>query len=157
MSEGLERVRAVLEFLEHEPAPPWEIGALHLAADGRIVRRHGEMPLRFGFRCLGIPVTGLVERGTDVDRLSLRAVLGSVPFTGESAEARRRVLHRIRTAGGLLATDGREVSAQLTELVPRPQTPEALLARLAGFMLALKPEIEALVPCLPGQHGELAA
>ena len=156
MPERAAKVQPVLELLERE-AEPWGLECLHVAQDGRVLRRSPDAPLRFGFRCLGAAVAARIERDGENLRLSLRAALASVPFTGESAEARRRMLARVRAAGGLLTTDGRAVAAEAVMALPRPLAPELLLAHLAGFMLTLKPEIEALAACRPVPAGRRLA
>ena len=83
--------------------------------------------------------------------LELAAVIGAVPFTAEAAEARKRILTRVRGQKGLLLTDGRNLCAYSRAVFAGPLQPETLMTELVSFMLAVKPEIEGLEPLLPGR------
>ena len=138
-----DKLQIVLEFLEQDENVR-STNDLHVLPDGAIVRRDWSMPMNFSFRCFGIPVTARVSSSANGISMALRAVLGTVPFTAEAATARRSLLAEIRDRDGMVKTDGREVRAEDTMLLPHVVKPTALVGIATEFMLRLEPEIAAL-------------
>ncbi|MFN4090379.1 MAG: hypothetical protein ACK4QW_15230 [Alphaproteobacteria bacterium] len=155
-----DKMEAVLEFLDRADERGWGIEDMRVTRDGRIGRREPGKPIRFSFRCFEVPVKAEARLiGGTVD-LELAAVIGAVPFTAEAAEARKRILSRVRGQNGLLLTDGRNLCAYGRMRLQAPVRPDRLITELVCFMLQVKPEVEGLEPLLPTKHrirGSVAA
>lgn len=150
------KMEAVLEFLD-SPEANWGIEDIRVTRDGIIGRRERKKPMRFAFRCFDVPVRAEARLGGGKVDLELAAVIGAVPFTAEAAEARKRILSRVRGQQGLLLTDGRNLCAYARCRIDAPMRPEALMTELVCFMLDVKPEIEELEPLLPARHRAVKA
>lgn len=145
------KIEAVLKFLDRPDEQSWGIEDLRVTRSGEIAPRDRSKPIRFSFTCLRMPVKAEARAvGGKID-LELAAVIGAVPFTAEAAEARKRILTRVRGQKGLLLTDGRNLCAYSRAVLGGPLQPETLMTELVSFMLAVKPEIEGLEPLLPGR------
>ena len=81
--------------------------------------------------------------------IQFEALLGHIPFTAAGADTRRAMLSHIRRRHGVLATDGRAISARRRMPAPVPLNPVGLVATAAAFMAELVPEIAALADYLP--------
>ena len=144
-------MEAVLEFLD-SPDRHWGIEDIRVTRAGIIGRRDPGKPIRFAFRCFDVPVRAEARVANGLVDLELAAVIGAVPFTAEAAEARKRILTRVRGQQGLLLTDGRNLCAYARCKIGAPMHPDALITQLVCFMLEVKPEVEELEPLLPARH-----
>ena len=155
-----EKMEAVLEFLERPDGDGWGIEDIRVTRAGVIGRREPGKPIRFSFRCFEVPVRAEARIVDGIVDLELAAVIGAVPFTAEAADARKRILSRVRGQRGLLLTDGRNLCAYSRCRLPAPMRPDTLMTELVCFMLEVKPEVEELEPLLPARHrarGSVAA
>lgn len=147
-----EKMEAVLEFLDRADGDDWGIEDIRVTRAGIIGRRERGKPIRFAFRCFDVPVRAEARMADGSVDLELAAVIGAVPFTAEAADARKRILSRVRGQRGLLLTDGRNLCAYSRCRIEAPLRPDNLMTELVCFMLEVKPEVEELEPLLPARH-----
>jgi hypothetical protein len=142
-----QKIQAVLDFLDRD-LQETTLAAFRVGADGSIEQRPVG-PMSFSFRCHGIAVACIADVGADGGRLTLDAVIGSVPYTVEGRAARERMLAAVHARRGVLTSDGREVRARDRIAVPLPLSPVSLIGGMTEFIMRLEPELELLASCLP--------
>lgn len=123
-------------------------------AEGRVVLRERQGPVRFQFLYLGQTVHGEIEDSETHSRLRLRAELGRVPYSAESKDWRNNVLALVEAAnealqGGVRITpDQRIVSVYDDELLS-PLTGAMMIGAIVQFLLHIRPYLELILMIAP--------
>ena len=127
---------------------PLEIGKLQIDEQGRLASHAHRQPIKFSFRYSH--ATFDTEVTIDqVARVTLRATLGTLPYSAESVPARRRcldVLARTQRAGyrGLRLSRHHDVVYSAEAVPPSPVTPGSLIATVTALLLDVRPHLDAL-------------
>ena len=126
---------------------PLEVGSIALGEDGHISRRDPDQPLHFTFTACGIRFEAeLADRSAP---LRLKANLGKLPYTAESAEGRRLARSVIAATdrlgcGQIMLSDQQDMVLTAELASPTPRTPVNVIATAACIIAACKPYLDLL-------------
>jgi hypothetical protein len=126
---------------------PFEIGSVMLGKDGHIQHAPQDRPLAFRFSACGVQFEADIADRTAP--LRLRANLGKLPYSAESAEARslaRVVLGatgRLRR-GHILLSPEHDMVLEGELAPPSPRTPASVIATAVALILDFQPYLELL-------------
>lgn len=123
-------------------------------AEGRVVLRERQGPVRFEFQYLGQSVHGEIEDSETHSRLRLRAELGRVPYSAESKDWRQNVLAVAEAANEALhgavriSPDQRIVAVYDDELLS-PLTGGMMISAISQFLIHIRPYLELILMIAP--------
>ena len=126
---------------------PLEIGSVMLGEDGHILHAAEDRPLAFRFSACGIQFEADIASRTAP--LRLRANLGKLPYSAESAEARslaRVVLGatgRLRR-GHIVLSPEHDMTLEGELALPSPRTPASVIATAVALVLDFQPYLDLL-------------
>ena len=148
LEEGLQgSLKSTLEIANAQSLP-LEVGSVELDPNGRLRQREPDIPYRFNFKhfCWKFEAELSLR---DTPCLTLNTVLGVVPYTAESAMARRAVLELVERSndldpGSLRLGLGQVLRFTSTMAVPVPRTPSAVMASVVSILIKYKPYFEVL-------------
>ena len=116
---------------------------------GLLVHKKGEGSLEFRFVYLGFPFAVSAEAGTKGSSIDIRSILGCLPYSSESFQARQGAMKVLAAATGTLGQRVRLGKGQRLEMSARrtskdPLTPVNLVSIMAGILLEAKPFLDLL-------------
>ena len=126
---------------------PTSFADLELTADGPAVQ--AVAPIAFGFTYAGIAFEARADRSDEQPKLTIRGLVGTLPFSAEGVQ-RRVDLKSIIAASQeaeicRLTLDGRqEIWLDADIAVQTPMTPTALIAAAAALIARCKPWLDML-------------
>ncbi|MFC4351177.1 hypothetical protein ACFOW6_06420 [Fodinicurvata halophila] len=147
------KVSLALEISRDEELP-LQLHHVELSESGEIRRRRKGADLTFSFVHRGMPFACECKT-TDDPVLKIVGELGKLPFTAESAKARRFLKHLAIATGGLskghfAIIDDQDVRLLAEVVPPQGLTPVSIIAALSAVLLEFKPFFdlaeEALAP-----------
>lgn len=134
--------------LARRELPPIEFGRLGFGTDGQVQRRCADQAIHFSFHYRGISFEGEMQPGQG-GRLRLAADLGKLPYTVESAPARRLLRHLVLATqrsdrASFHITAAQDVLFVGETQVPAPRTPVSVVAAVTALTLDFKPFLELI-------------
>ena len=120
-----------------------------------------ELPLTIAFRCYDIPFTAVASESPEGPKLSVAGFVGQVPYTVESADARRTLKSVLAdepefAAARLKISERHRIVVQGELPLDGDATPSRIVATATAFVATSKPLIDLVRGCLP-QTGAAAA
>jgi hypothetical protein len=146
LDSGAGKMASAVEVLS-QASRPVEVGEVELDETGRIRPRADRHPIAFNFVYRGL--TFHAELPVDSDGpLTLRAVVGVIPYSAENAVGRRAawtILAHARPARGRLWWDAHmRVHIELKATPPRPRTPVNVVATVVSLLMDALPYLDLL-------------
>ena len=126
---------------------PLEVGSVAIGADGHIQPADDERPLFFRFSACGVLFEA--DLASKTAPLRLRANLGKLPYSAETAEGRqlaRTVMAatgRLRR-GQILLSPEHDMLLEGELVPPSPRTPVSVIATAVALILDFKPYLDLL-------------
>lgn len=122
-------------------------------AEALLQERTLNPPFKIGFCCYGIPFTAVVEDTADGPRMKLAGVVGAVPFTGESAAARKLVKSVLarephHSIAKLSVTERQNIVVNGEATLNGEATPPRIIATATAIIATAKPLIDIMKLCL---------
>jgi hypothetical protein len=127
---------------------PFLFDALSVGPDGTIIHSPREA-LRFAFDFHGVIFNAVGRRQDDAFVLTMSADLGPLPFSVESAKARRAIQEVIAASGALIAPrftvgDDQMIRIEAVMELSKPVSPVTTLTMVTEVLLVLKPWLERI-------------
>jgi len=124
-------------------------GSVAIVSDVPLGSFPARMPLRFGFRCFGIPFDAVADNSPDGPTLSVAAEIRPVPYSAESAQARHNLFAILENAcpGGkarFLVGDRQEIRIVGSTVIGADPTPERIIAAVTAMLFPLKPYVDLM-------------
>jgi hypothetical protein len=134
--------------------PPIPLHRLTKDAQGRIVRREGEGPIRFTFVWRHTAFQGVLDDSQGAVMLSLSADLGRLPFSAESRQARVNLSALLEAAekslGGMLRLDpGQHILLSFETMLDSDFSASTLVATIACFLVMGQPWVDMIALLMP--------
>ena len=124
-----------------------EVGSVSLGEDGHIRRSEEDRPLHFRFSACGIDFEAHLDNRSAP--LRLRANLGKLPYSAESADARRLARTVIASTdrlrrGHILLSPEQDIVLEGELNPPSPRTAVSVIATVVSLILDFKPYLDLL-------------
>ncbi len=134
--------------------PPIPLHRLKKDAEGRIVRREGEGPVRFSFLWRDITFNGSLDDAKGAVMLVLSADLGRLPFSAESRQARVNLSALLETAGdclgGMLGLDAHQhIKLAFETALDSDFSASTLVATITCFLVMGEPWVDLIKLLMP--------
>jgi hypothetical protein len=131
-----------------QTAMPVEVGDVELDEQGFVRQRTNDQPIRFDFVYRGVTFHAELPVDCEDGLLTLRAVVGVIPYSAENAVGRRAawtILAHARLARGKLWCDNHmRVHMELRAVPSRPRTPVNVVATVVSLLMDALPYLDLL-------------
>lgn len=120
-----------------------------IESKGLLVHKKGVGQLEFQFVYLGFPFSVQAEAGQKGSSVSIRSILGYLPYSSESMRARQSVMRILNAASGALGQRVHLTSGQRLEMTDLrtsrdPLTPVNLVTLMTRILVEAKPYLVLL-------------
>ena len=107
---------------------------------------HNARPIQFAFDCDGVTYIAQLNDREGEARLSMRALIGILPYSSESVMRRRAILEALQVIGirqetRLLVDPRQRIRLDVELPLDGPPTPSLLIAKVALFIARLRDHI----------------
>lgn len=145
-----------------ETAFPLEVNSLHIGPDGSLTRIDPrEHTFGFRFECLGLGFAASTKVRKGKVWLQIVGTFGPVPYTAESADARRDAMAIVRASealphGRIVVSPDRQIQLSGELPLTEPLTPVHVVSAAAELVIEMKPLVALLSDFLPKAKAKLA-
>lgn len=127
---------------------PLDLHKLDVDADGNLIKRGSNAPLRFHFKAFGADIHGVLTADAQGSDLRLAGEAGSLPYSAQSRWARLHAIKILESAnrslGGFSISRHQRIMVGANMRLTGPATPNALIAALTAFVLEREPFFKLL-------------
>jgi hypothetical protein len=139
--------RTVFDTFRTPQEAPYEVGQLAVHPTGDLETREEAYPVAFEFVYRGVPFHADIKSDPE-EPLSLRASVGVIPYSAETALGRQMAAQFAALArpqrGRFTLEPGGRIALAFEAVIPRPRTPVTVLATVTSLLVEIRPYLDIL-------------